>query len=296
MKKIVILVIFLFALFPMAAMAAEGSSTWYGAWFNDWADTSLEAAPMKLNNFNTFITVANFNNYSTNVKVTYYQRDGSKYVYNNLSTFTHSIAKNSKRGWRPNNDLGMPSTTLLKGSYKIEAINGAVFADAYIDTLAGSSLPAVTNGTYDVNDSLSKHTVPLHTVTSSYLALDSFIHNASTSNDNQAANSGECDTWLQINNPSDSQGAEATVTYYNRDGGILYSGTVTLSPHQTVGENPGKHDLGTSGTREAGSVVIDVTKGSLIGNYATTEVLPVKNGQLQYLRHGGALRKKLVIQ
>lgn len=266
MKKMIfaLLLAVSFAL-PSIAHAGMGLTRLYCSWFNDGSTTT--SWPLR---FKNWINVSNPNSNSAKIKIKYYKEDGN--LFANTSSFTKTISVNGSLSWRPNDDLGLGSSDVIQGSYVIEAVEGSISADSTITRLAGDTL---NDTNFPTDDFLSVHPIPLETQASTYLTSDAFIQ-YDVNNDRMALLDKEVITWVHINNPDNTITAKVKITFYKMDG-TKYNDTpheLTLYPHQTlaftIGDSPYSIN-GTDGDNPAkGTILLDVTQGSVIASYAKT--------------------------
>jgi hypothetical protein len=294
MKKLILTLTLALALaLPALCLAGEGTTLWYGAHFNDWADTI---------NSNTYayISATNPNGYDATVEATYYDSDGLEFQNSSgIKTFQHIIPANAKKAWRPNDDLGLATSVELKGSYVLVATSGSVSVS---EVQYNFALTSQTD--YNPGDPLSVVTMPVHTVPSTFLTGD-FTHlDPNCSRDADAV--GDIVSYFSVNNPSDKYTAIVKISFRDMNG-ALYQ----LKDHDSDSTTTKTLTLGTHAQHayciedfiniadptviSKGVVTIDAVEGSVIGNYSNYLCEQTKNVKV-YRSYGRPLSKRLNVQ
>jgi hypothetical protein len=260
MKKIFPALLFaIISLIPIIAIAGQGATDWYCAYFND----SQQAS----GNFRyiNWIRVSNPNDYEAKIKISYYNMSGAK--FNNTTSFTHIVPAKNTLSWTPNNDINMAVPDNLFGSYEIKAIEGSVKVESDMARLSGPTFP---DSNYVLDQAVSYHTIPAQTSSSTYLTMDMYTQ-CDPNGDNDATVGGEDVTWICLNNPSDTLSAVADIFLYDEAGGTPRTNTITILPHQTKAFTPASDPYFINSTTlnsdKRGQAVIDVKQGSLVGIY-----------------------------
>jgi len=270
---------------PSILTAGQGAEVWYGAYFND--NDSLTGTQLK---YVSHIRISNPNNYPATVKVSYYELDGTTDAFGDY-TAIHAIPANDFISIRPNNDL---SASDYEGSYTVEALEGSVTVSQHSIHRAGDSLGDTV---FPEDHGLNMFTVPVHTVTATFMSLDYYNELDFETIDDMATQDEEVITWIMLNNPSDKLDAEATITLGDAGFTNFTTFTLTFDPHQTHVFNPYDYGINGQGTTPAkGTMLVDVTKGGLIGHYNRALCDDLPNNNLSYRSYAGYLNKRNIIK
>lgn len=265
MKKLALMLLLVFISLPVYVFAGEGFNTLYNPWFDDRSD--MTGTPFKYRNY---VNLANPNDDTAVLKITYYHADGTKFA--NTSSFTHSIPPKGKLGFRPNLlDLKLNSASDdVRGSYVIEVTNGAIIGQNTISVIAGDTLPNLGHD-YNVDDPIYTSIRHLDTFTSNHWEMQGFMQ-GDFNGDTVPLVVNDYDTFFYINNPDDKFSAQVNLYFHNTDGTPINTTPYieTIAPHQTSAISPTKYGItGDNSNWPAsitfGLVTIDAVNRKVIG-------------------------------
>jgi hypothetical protein len=270
MRKMLIALFFVFSLIASTqVMAGQGFTSLYCPRYDD--TSGLQAWYWK---YKHFVMLSNPNGTDAIVKIKYYDTTTGA-PFNNTSSFTHTIPANGMAGWRPSDDLKLPYTTTMNGSYAITATTGSVVGSSYQMVLAGDILPGIGTD-YNSGDFLGGLYIPLDITPSSQLFLDAYwVLNA---NGTHAMTLGEYNTAIQIFNPND-QIAKIKFYMYDMAGNpiTLTTTEATLPPHASLPTAVNLLGANATLTPLQGKLLIDCEQGSVVAQAVKERVSTVNN-------------------